>query len=177
MTVENGTVRGFLAAVYLRQIPPYLTPQGLVVQDLKALSNTYVGLWVEGADSQVSQCTVAATGRTTIFGPDHDAIGIGATGPAAELTGNVVTATYPTGRGSAIGIGASGGDGAEIASNRVSSVRTRATTGILVDGSSGVAVHDNVLSNLAFGIAFADGSTGTTAGNTFTKVTTPYVGP
>ncbi len=177
VSLRNGTVRGFLAGVYLRQAPPYLSSQGLVVQDLKASSNTYAGIWVEGADSRVTQCTVTTTGRGVAFGPDHDAIGIAATGPHAQLAANVVTATYPTGRGNGIALGVSAGDGAEIASNHVSAARTRSTTGILVDTSSSVAVHDNVLSNLLFGIVLENASTGMTVANAFTNVTTPYLGP
>ncbi|HEY6549514.1 MAG TPA: Calx-beta domain-containing protein, partial [Vicinamibacteria bacterium] len=48
VTVENGTVQGFLAGVYLAGPPPYATGQGLVVRTLRAVSNTYAGIWLEG---------------------------------------------------------------------------------------------------------------------------------
>jgi Calx-beta domain/Right handed beta helix region len=177
VTVRNGTVRGFLAGVVLRQAPPFLVSQGLLVQNVKALSNTYSGIWVEGADSEVAQCTVSSTGRGTSFGPDHDAMGIAAVGPGVQIVANAVTATYGSGRGNGYGIGVTSGDAAEVASNAVSGARSRATTGILIDASSSVAVNDNALSNLLFGIVLTNGSTGTTSNNTMTRVTTPYVGP
>jgi len=108
---------------------------------------------------------------------DHHAIGIAAVGPGVQLGGNAVTATYPTGRGTGFGIAVSAADGADIGTNKIAAVRTRSTTGILVDASSGVTVHDNALSNLRFGIVLADGSSGSTSNNTMTGVTTPYVGP
>jgi parallel beta-helix repeat protein len=125
----------------------------------------------------VTLCTVASTGRGTAFGPDHDAIGIAAVGPGIQVGGNTVTGTYATGHGMGYGVAVSAADGADIGTNQVAAVRTRSTTGIFVDASSGMTVHDNALSNLRFGIVLANGSTGTTSNNTMTGVTTPYVGP
>jgi parallel beta-helix repeat protein len=177
LTVHHGTVRGFLAGVTLRQAEPYPVAQGLVVSGVKVLSNTYSGIWVEGADNVVTQCTVTSTGRGTAFGPDHDAVGIAAVGPGIQIGGNIVTATTATGHGASFGVAATNADGADVGTNHVAAVRTRPTAGVFVDTSSSVTVHDNVFSNLAFGIVFAHGSTGTATGNTFTSVTTPQVGP
>jgi hypothetical protein len=177
VTVRNGTVRGFLAGVRLTQAAPYAQPQGNVVQGLKALSNRYVGIWVEGLGNVVSSSSVSATGRGTAFGPDLDAIGIAAVGPSSQLSGNVIASTFGAGRGAGFGIALKDAAGATISANRIAASRLRPTTGVFADASTGVAVTGNQFSNLVFGIVFANGSTGTQSGNVFTGVTNPRVGP
>jgi parallel beta-helix repeat protein len=177
LTISNGTVRGFLVGVRLRQAGPYSTPQGLIVQGVKALSNTYSGIWVEGSGNTVSGCTASTTGRSTAFGPDLDVVGIAAVGPSPQISGNTVTANYGVGHGNGFGIALDGGDSGVVSTNNVSAVQTRATTGVFIDASASVVVDTNAFSKLRFGIVFADGATGTATGNVFTHVTTDQVGP
>jgi hypothetical protein len=179
ISITNGTVRGFLAGVLLTQPPPYLVPQGLSVDHVKAIANFEAGLWLEGEGSTVTHSTVTTTGRSTAFGPMVDGVGILLKGPAAAGSGvsdSVVSGTVGLGGGTGFGVLVSGGSGTTIARNVISGVASH-TTGLHFDASPGAVVNSNQFKTLTYGIVFANGSTGPTlSGNTFTGVATPVVG-
>jgi parallel beta-helix repeat protein len=177
VTVKNGTVRGFFTGILLQKPAPYSSPQGLLVDRVKALNSRYAGIWLEGMGNTVSMSHATATGRTTALGPFADAWGIVSRGPNASLSGNLVLGTVGTGGGAACGIALAAGDAATVSANRVTGVATPPGTGILLDGSASVTVDNNILATLTYGIVFANGATGTASGNTFTGVGTPQVGP
>jgi hypothetical protein len=46
ITIRNGTVRGFLFGIYLKDDSPYMTSQGHIIEDIRADQNTRVALFV-----------------------------------------------------------------------------------------------------------------------------------
>jgi hypothetical protein len=174
--IQQGVVRGFSTGILLAATPPYLTPQGYRVQNVRAEANTYAGIWVEGMANTVSRTTVVRTSGTTALGADVDAYGIVAKGPRALLANNHVEHTYGTGTGAGYGLALVGADKGRVIGNMVHNDGLLETTGVLVESSSGVVVNRNRLSVLSYGVVFANGSTGTYANNWMSGVVTPYVG-
>jgi hypothetical protein len=176
VTVQNGTVQGFLAGVYLAGPPPYATGQGLVVRALRALSNTYAGIWLEGRGNLVSGSEVVDTGGTTALGPGAGAVGLASVGPAPKLQQNQVRDTLPSAGGDAFGIAARGAANGVLSSNLVRNTQAAAVTGILVTGATKASVTTNTLDTLDYGVVFASGATGTCTANTMTAVAVPALG-
>ena len=73
ITIKNGTVRGFFQGILLGGGGP---SQGHVVEDIRADQNTLEGIQVQGAGNIVRNNQVVATGGSTFFGPNANALGI-----------------------------------------------------------------------------------------------------
>jgi len=70
VTVRNGTVRGFLAGVQL--LGGFFSggndcAQAYVVENIRAESNTYAGIWVGGMGGVIRNNLVVSTGGTTLY--------------------------------------------------------------------------------------------------------------
>ena len=143
---------------------------------VKALSNTYAGVWLEGRGNVVSLSEVVGTGGSTALGPDAGAVGIASTGPAPKLTGNQVRDTVPSGEAAAFGIAAQGATSAVVSANLVKNTAPGGATGILVTTATRASVTTNTLDTLDYGVVFASSTTGTCKGNTVTAVATPTLG-
>jgi hypothetical protein len=176
VTVENGTVQGFLAGVYLAGPPPYATGQGLVVRTLRAVSNTYAGIWLEGRGNLVSGTEVVDTGGTTALGPGAGAVGLASVGPLPKLQQNQVRDTAPAAGGDAFGIAARGATSGVLSGNLVRNTLAAAVTGILVTGATKASVSANTLETLDYGVVFSSGATGTCVANTMSAVAVPALG-
>ena len=116
ITIKNGTVRGFLDGILLSDSGG---SQGHLVEDIRADQNTWIGIWVEGAGNIVRNNQVVATGGTTFFGANADAVGIFVTGAGPRVLNNDVTNTFKQGTGIAWGIGLNGVTGGLVVNNRI----------------------------------------------------------
>jgi parallel beta-helix repeat protein len=177
VTVQHGTLRGFFTGVSLRAPAPYATAQGLVVRDVRVLGSTYAGIRTEGRGSTIVDCAAIDTGAATVFGPDAEAFGILAVGPAAHVNRNTVARTTPTGAGTAFGIALVQAPSGAVTSNGVQDGAAGEDVGIEIESSAGVSAYGNRLSNLRLGIVYATGSSGTFRGNDASDgVLVPYLG-
>ena len=176
VVVENGTVEGFLAGVFLAGPPRRGASQGLAVRSVRARNNTYAGLWLEGRGNQVSRCEVVGTGGTTALGPDAAAVGIASVGPAPKLVQNQVRDTVASGGGEAFAVAANGATNGLVTGNLLKNTSPTATSGVLVTAATGVSVTTNTFDTLDYGVVFASGATGTCVGNTTVAVATPALG-
>jgi hypothetical protein len=153
LTIKNGTIRGFLYGIALQDAG---ASQGHVVEDLRADQHTFVGIRVVGAGVIVRNNQVVATGGTTAFGLDMDAVGILVTGHGPRVLNNNVSTTVKQGTGMASGIRLASVTDGLVVQNRI----TEADTGIEYSGSSTGKYRDN----LTFGVT-TPFSGGTDAGN------------
>ena len=127
ITIKNGTVRGFQKGILLSGF------QGHVVEDIRADQNTLVGIQVRGAGNIVRNNQVVATGGTTAFGANSDALGIVVVGDGPRVLNNDVITTVKQGTGTAWGIRLDVGAGGLAVNNRI----TVADIGIQYNGSTG----------------------------------------
>jgi hypothetical protein len=177
VTVQNGRIRGFLAGVYLAGPPPYAAASRFVVRDLRAESNTYAGIWLEGRGNVVEACEVTGTGGTTALDPGVGAVGISSVGAAPKLTLNQVRDTVASTGGDAIGIAVDGATGGVVSENLVkNTLPADRASGVLVTRAKQATVTLNTLDTLSYGIVFTVEASGTCQGNDLIAVTTPALG-
>jgi Calx-beta domain/FG-GAP-like repeat len=177
LTVQGGVLQGFLVGVFLAADEPYAQPQGSIVRGVRALGSSYAGVWIEGRGNVLSGVEARHTGGATVFGPDASAFGLLAVGPGAHVSKNVVSDTFGNGGGAGFGIALASGDGSLLSLNRISDpVATWDSTGLLVQGSANVLASGNRVTNMGFGLVFAEGASGTYRRNVMDGVIVPYVG-
>jgi hypothetical protein len=90
ITIKNGTIRGFRNGVYLRNVSPYTTSQGHMIEDIRADMNTHLGIIVYGLGNIIRNNQVVDTGGSTIIAW---ASGIYTVGPGARVINNDVYET------------------------------------------------------------------------------------
>jgi hypothetical protein len=147
LTIKNGTIRGFLIGIALEDSG---ASQGHVVEDIRADQNTFTGIDVRGSGTIVRNNQVVATGGTTFFGVNANALGILVLGTGPRVLNNDVINTVKQGTGTAWGI------------------RFNPVTG-------GLAVN-NRITGADRGIDYNGGSTGKYRDNLTFDVTTPFTG-
>jgi len=130
ITIKNGTIRGFAAAIFLEDTG---ASQGHVVEDIRADQNRQGGIDVEGDGIIVRNNQVVATGGSTAFGANVNAIGIFVSGTGPRVLNNDVINTVAQGTGTAWGILLSSVTGGLVVNNRI----TGADTGIQFNFSTG----------------------------------------
>jgi hypothetical protein len=140
ITIRNGTIRGFFAAVLLAGA----SSRAHLVEDLRADRNTRRGLQVEGFGSLVRRNQVLTTGGSTSGAFTGINCGILATGSGHRIVDNDVVAvlTQETPFISAQGIHVEGSEGIVMA-NRV----VRSGTGISMAGTFEVRYRDNTVTS------------------------------
>ena len=152
ITVKNGTIRGFFRAIFLDTAG---TSQGHLVEDIRADQNTFVGIDVRGSGNIVRSNQVVATGGSTFFGPNANALGIVVSDSGPRVLNNDVINTVKQGTGFSVGIEFQSGTGGLAVNNRI----TGADSGI--EFSSGTGKYRD---NLTFGVT-TPFTGGTDAGN------------
>ena len=130
LTIKNGTIRGFFRGIHLIDSG---ASQGHVVEDIRADQNTFEGILVQGAGTIVRNNQVVATGGTTAFGVDADALGIAVSGTGPQVLNNAVINTVAQGTGTAWGIRLVSVTGGLVVNNRI----TGADRGIEYAASTG----------------------------------------
>jgi hypothetical protein len=149
ITIKNGTIRGFRQAIVLDEFASGAS-KGHLVEDIRAERNYEVGMQVKGSGNVVRNNQVVATGGTTVFGPDVDAVGLRIQGNGSRVLNNDVTDTVAQGTGTA--------------------------RGILFVGSAGGLAVNNRISVADEGISYGFGATGKYRDNLTSDVTAPFVG-
>ncbi len=128
ITIKNGTVRGFLYGILLGGSGS----QGLIVEDIRADQNTYIGIYVLGDGNIVRNNQVVATGGTTCCGANPDAYGILVVGDDPRVLNNDVINIVRQGSGWAVAI-RTDSPGGLVVNNRI----TGAKMGIYIRSDSG----------------------------------------
>ena len=163
VTVQNGIVRGFYAAIRL-------SGRGAVVRDMLLDQNAVYGIWLSGEGAVVEHNQIVDTGGSTISAY-VGAIGIYTTGNGATVSDNAVSGL--TGTFNVYGIYLAGSSSA--ARNNVVSNTVR-PTGISSYGIYQLSniVMNNIVSN--FETCIFSGSEGLYAQNSVNDCTTNYSG-
>jgi hypothetical protein len=170
VVLRNGSVRGFLKGVSIENGG---SSRGHVVRNLRAIDNTYVGLWVEGGGSTLRNNLVLGTGGTTASGPNADVHGIVAQGFGLRVRDNDAIGTTAVGTAYAVGIDVYG-TSALVERNRVSNEAIAGgAIGIRINNGTDALVTANRLLRLEFGILFQSAD-GKYQGNLTSQVATPY---
>lgn len=108
VTIKNGTLRGFWAAVDVADIAPYSSSQANVVEDLRVDRSTFNGLRIHCRGCVVRRNQVVASGQQrAVLGLNRDVVGILLFGPGNRVIDNDVISVrgYGTGLGKGIGFG------------------------------------------------------------------------
>lgn len=196
ITIRNGRISWFLVGVFLGgETTSDDRSGGFLVENLEVRHSLGVGILCFARRSVVRNNRVADTGggdwsvgiyagHSEVRILDNDVMngrGMGIAVLAAGgaiVEGNRVTATSSSGSGqSAIvhGILISGCTGAQINGNRVANrERIPNSYGIRIADSTDVAVRDNVVSFMVWGVAYTGASSGKYMGNLTSGVNVPY---
>jgi len=147
ITLRNGTIRGFLRGVYLRDgSSGHDTYGGHLLEDLRFDGNTWIALQTEGRGNLIRRNQVVDTGGSTVA---VFAWGIIASGPGARILDNDVDATF-SGTFDAHGIYVDFANATIIQGNRVTETTSAGggdTYGIYNSSSTGVTIEANLVSN------------------------------
>lgn len=174
ITIRNGTLRGFLTAVFVGGTGP--GPQGHVIEQLRVDGSTAIGLNVQGQGSVVRNNQVLRTGGSTVT---LQANAIVVFGRGVQVTGNQVVETVEGAGSTGIGIMVDSSPGAVVEGNTVSNAAFGPTSsvGIFVLGTSDkVTVVGNRVAHMRRGIQYGGGASGLYMNNTVSGATTPYTG-
>jgi hypothetical protein len=175
VTVRNGSIRGFWRGVELKDSAGTFTAsQGHLLDGLRLDGNTQAGLWIEGRALSVRRNAIVATGGTTFFGSDAEAVGLHAAGPGLRVLENEVSGTWGTGAGATIGIRLRHAGAAVLESNRVSGDGSTGT-GVLLESGADLLAARNRLAGFSTGLVFT-GALGKYRDTLTSGVATPYIG-
>src|SRR5262245_4161983 len=119
ITIKNGTIRGFLAGIFLDDSSSFTASQGHLVEDVRTDQNTYVGILVQGRGSIVRRNQVVSTGGTTVNGANTDGFGIWVFGAGHRVIDNDVVTVTKVGTGTAYGIALDSSSNSAVVNNRV----------------------------------------------------------
>ncbi len=159
VTIKNGTLRGFWAAVHVADIAPYSSSQANVVEDLRVDRSTFNGLRIACRGCVVRRNQVVASGqqRRTDLGMNGNVYGMLLFGPGNRVIDNDVISVkgYGTGLGYGIGFGLDTENCAAV-NNRIS----EAAFGVTMAFSS-----TKYRDNLTLGVLTPYAGNGTDAGN------------
>jgi hypothetical protein len=159
ITIKNGTVRGFAAAIFL------LGGGGNVVEDMRVDFNTLVGMNITGVGNIIRNNVVLATGASTL-NANTNTHGLLLTGSLHRVLNNEVLDTMPSGTGFGVGISIGApSEGIVVEGNRVSNASLPQgggqTRGIqLGSEASNVVMVNNRFTRLSFSIICLPNSTG-----------------
>jgi hypothetical protein len=137
VTVINGTIRGFLMAVFFEDLG-----EGHVVERIRAERNTFTAIEAQGNGLVIRNNQVVATGGTTAFGPIAT-IGIHVAGIGPRVLNNDVAQTVGVGGAAGVAIQLDDTSDGLVVNNRL----TDADQGVTYVGSGG-----KYQDNLTFGV-------------------------
>lgn len=157
ITIRNGTIRGFYIGINFTGAIPYTASKGYLVEEIRAIANTYRGFVIEGSDSTVRNNNVLNTGGSTQI---TYAEGMRLRGPGLRLLNNDINDLVAYSTGNANGVILFYGDGAVIEGNRIFDLSTDTgyAFGIYISVSDDVLVKNNSVSRLTRGIFFNESS-------------------
>ena len=173
ITIRNGTIRGFYLGIFLKDVSPYTTSQGHLIEDIRADQNTGTGIMIQGRGNIVRRNQVVDTGGST--GTLY-AFGIRLNGPGVRALNNDISGTVGWSGGGGFGLSLDTAHGAVLESNRIHDIRGTSNYGIWASGSLGILVVGNRITSTQNGIVFTGGSTGKYRDTLTSNVTTPFSG-
>jgi len=176
ITIRNGTIRGFLYGIYLKDTFPYTTSQGHLIEDIRADNNTSRGMWINGRGNIVRRNHAVDTGGSTASG-NSIALGILLYGPGGRALNNDISGTAATGSSPGYGMELYAAHGTVIEGNRIDDVNavSGTTYGIQITSSNNVLVRGNSITSADYGIFYA-ASTGKYMDTLTSNVTTSFTG-
>ncbi len=176
ITIRNGTIRGFVLAIWLNDASPYTTSQGHIIEDIRADFNTFMGIEVLGRGNIIRNNIVASTGRTDAT--HTNATGMYVMGPGNRIINNDVYETKEHDLGEALGIYAYLCDGLVIDNNRIGNAAfgTGPSYGIYLFSADDVLLTNNKITRMKYGIYFNVSSTGAYMNNLIYGATTAFTG-
>jgi hypothetical protein len=157
VVIKNGIVQGFFRGIYLESND--LTVGGQLVENVRAMQSTFLGIQVKGRGAIVRNCEVNTVEGSVVY--DLIRYGIDVQGALVVIMNNEVHDVSPgTGLNglTAYGIRAQTVDGAVISGNRVANAVNFAVSGAaigVIDGA-GVVIERNVVSRYGIGITFTN---------------------
>jgi len=177
ITIRNGTIRGFYAAIFLNDENPYTTSQNHLIEGIRADHNTRYGIRAFGSDIIVRRNQVVDIGGSTVT--DNAPYGIQFVGPGGRLLDNDIS-TVAARRGSvpASGVHLTFGDGVVVEGNRIQTVIGSggfSSSGVYIIHSDDTLVVGNRITNVDYGIHYTV-TTGKYMGNLTSDVGTPFSG-
>lgn len=104
ITIRNGTVTGFIHGILLQDLTVPPPSGGHVVEDIRAVDNTFKGIVVYGYGNLVRRNHVLRTGGSTFFGANASVYAIDVFGPGARVVDNDVAGAVKQGTGESVGI-------------------------------------------------------------------------
>jgi hypothetical protein len=151
ITIRNGSIRGFLYGIALRDSEPYTNSQNHLIEHIRADQNTFRGMQVSGSNCEVRRNQVVNTGGSTEVGGIY--VGLYLLGPNGRVLNNDVSNTVATTGNSVGGIHLGSASGGVVESNRISSVIGDGPTnyGIEIIRSDHVLVRDNSITSVGYG--------------------------
>lgn len=174
ITIRNGAVRGFSSGIYLGDVQPN-TVRGIVIEDIRAIQNTNIGIVAKGIGALIRNNQVLATGGSTFSSSGY---GIVINGPGMRVLNNEVIGVTSYGISESVGISLSASNNSMVADNRISTIASAAGVGnygVQIGHSTNVILKDNILNDMKYGVHFIY-STGKYMNNMTQGVTTPYTG-
>ena len=176
VVIRNGSLVAFARGVFLEDNTQNLDgSQAHLVEDIRALDNTYAGIQVMGRGNTVRRNRVSNTGGSTeptLVG----ATGISLVGTGGRVLGNEVGLVLP-GTGEGIGIRVASGNGGVVEQNVIAN-KTLAplSWGLRVVSGTHVLLVRNRVATVDRGVIYEAGATGPYRGNVSIGTTTAYAG-
>lgn len=172
LTVQNGTLSGFLFGAYINSGSVAAT-----VRDVIFVDNWYIGAWVDGPGAAIIGCRVVNTGGALLPGYTRP-LAIKAGGLGLRVVGNTVAGMILPAGGEVVGLAIDQAPGATIADNTFS-LATPTPDGYAVwinGGTTRAVLAGNNITNFGYGIVFAPPALGKYREQTLVDVATPYAG-
>jgi hypothetical protein len=157
VVIKNGTIRGFFTGIELDSNFPFTGVQGYLVENIRAIANTYRGFLINGTDTVVRDSVVLDTGGSSSY---VYAEGMKLQGPGLRLLNNDIGGLVATDSGNANAVYLNYGDGAVIEGNRVYDLTTDTGNafGIYTSSSDDVLIKNNSVARMMHGIRINTGS-------------------
>lgn len=179
ITIQNGTITGFMYGIYLADLRGSDTDLnsltgGHLISQMTIKASTFRGIRIEGAQNQVKNTQIIGVGGSTVYN-DAFAMGIESIGPGASIENNVIKGIYGAGKGEAVGISFSNNSSGSSATgnvidnklsffNKPKYVSRGNQFGIWVGGNTqfktNVYLRENIIRNITYGITFSSTTTG-----------------
>jgi parallel beta-helix repeat protein len=177
ITIRNGTIQGFYHGIYLNGEQPYSDHGGHLIEEIRADTNRFSGIIIEGSESIIRRNQVINTGGSTVE-QAVSSTGIFLKGPGMHVLNNGINNTTSSGGSISAGLVFDGGFGSVADSNRISYVYSSLTgnaLGIYLINSNHVLVKGNTVTSTYFAIYFSN-STGKYMDNLTSNVSNPFLG-
>jgi hypothetical protein len=175
ITIKNGTISGFSAAILNVDVPPYTATRGHLIAGIRFYKNYRWAILLRSAGCNIRNNLILDTGGNT---DGHSSTAIHVEGSNNFITGNTINGLFENGSYSGTGIFIRG-SGYVIENNRIFNLLNGPgdSYGILISMDSyRVFVVNNRISVMDYGIYYTSLSSGRYRDNIVVGCSTPYTG-